>query len=105
MKRINLALGDWNIKVYSGPSEWKQYKRLHDDTTGQTLPDYPESIRGQACLNGLWVEDLKDIPILAHELIHTLSILHEHIGIKDQCPYELLAYQHSYCLKKLMKAS
>ena len=106
MRVISLGLGDWKIKVYNSCSEWKRYKKLHDDTTGQVLPDEPEESRnGTACLNGFWVRDIKDIVTIAHELIHTLSIIHEHIGIKDQCPFELLAYQHSYCMTKLTKAS
>lgn len=102
MKRVPLGLADYTASFYCGESEYKAYGRLHEKTTGSTIPDFDGGCHGRACLNGIWVLNKDDAAIIAHELIHLLVIVHAHMGIREESPNELLAYQHTYLMRAFM---
>lgn len=54
-------------------------------------------------MDAIWVLNKNDAAIIAHELIHLLVIVHEHIGIREDPPKELLAYQHTYLMRAFME--
>lgn len=75
--------------------------------SGQDIPDTPisdkgNSVGGLACLQNIWVSELK-ASILAHEALHALEIMYSHLGIishPDKVD-ELKAYQLQYILERM----
>lgn len=103
MKKVELGLGPIVVCCFYGESEFARYAKLQAESTGAEAPKYNPECLGLACINGIWVADGNNAIIMAHELIHLLSLIHDVLGIKEEQPKELFAYQHSYLMTKFRK--
>ena len=104
MKSVKTGLGNFKLRCYYGKEEFEKYATFEVFTTGRAKPEFNPDCKGRSCINAIWVMYGDDAVTIAHELIHTLLILHDHIGIKEELPNELLAYQHSYFMSEFYKA-
>ena len=104
MKSVELGLGNFRVACFYGTEEFEKYARFEQRCTGLEKPKFEEDCGGMSCSGGVWVLRGDDAATLAHELIHTLSILHHCIGIKEDEAKECLAYQHTYLMNKFLKA-
>ena len=84
-KRIELTIWKWDGLVASGgrPSDFQALvKRIadHDITVGDNSAGHAFVAYGKPWL--LWVQDIKDVPALAHEALHVAAGVIESRGMK-----------------------
>ena len=106
-KRIPLALADYSLTVFVGDVEYKKFRNRFMRISGQNIPGTPVSDKGNhvgglACLQNVWVAELK-ASVLAHEALHALEIMYSHLGIHSHPDKvdELKAYQLQYILDRM----
>lgn len=104
MKVVKIGLGNFKLRCYFGKEEFEKYARFEANTTGREKPEFNPDCKGRSCLNGIWLLHSNDPSIMAHEIIHTLLILHDHLGMRQEPPNELLAYQHTFLMNEFSKA-
>ena len=102
-----MALADYSLTVFVGDVEYKKFRNRFVGISGQDIPDTPISDKGNhvgglACLQNVWVAELKASTI-AHEALHALDIMYSHIGISSHPDKvdELKAYQLQYILERM----
>lgn len=102
-----MALADYSLTIFVGEGEYKAFRKRFKRISGQDIPDTPISDKGNhvgglACLQNLWVSELK-ASILAHEALHALEIMYSHVGISSHPDKvdELKAYQLQYILERM----
>lgn len=107
IKRIPLALSDYSLTVFLGEQEYPKFRKRFIRISGHEIPDTPVSDKGNkvgglACLQNIWVSELK-ASIIAHEALHALEIMYSHLGISSHPDKvdELKAYQLQYILERM----
>ena len=104
MRSVELGLGNIKVACFYGVEEFEKYARFEQTRTGLEKPELEDACGGMSCIGGIWLRHGDDAAVMAHELIHTLSILHHVLGIKEDEAKECLAYQHTYLMRKFFKA-
>lgn len=101
MKQWTIPLINRTVRLYSGPKEWKRWRKDLEKHGGADLSEEPDEApkgaQGRACGSFVWVSDKDDVDTVAHELSHCIDDMMESLGSKDS---ELRAHITGWLFRK-----